>query len=303
MLEPAAEALAALLARGPLHDLTPEQVAQRRAVIIQALADKASGVLPPTFVRTPVERVRAPRIHPSRSVYRFATEAERTEARRQANDRCNAKARAEVAAGLRAKKVTPYTPVVRVLTLPVGKWITFQTSRSLQRTVLILAAVPALAQPVIPLGSDLKQNGGIARPSTSARYLLALPPQDRMATPGVMLTRAAELDGHILETFDSPPEYLIGRLVVPAAPGTRVTWTSQGAGRAFLRTGVIEAYVPAGQSARKVARFREDPRNPHADESQRDRYIVRQGATHFLPPAYVIERAILQQRAEQRKTA
>ena len=293
MPEVSPESLAALLARGPLSNLTQEQLEIRRVSLLEAKANLEAGItIAPAFVPVP-RKARASR---ARTAYRFATEEERAEAHRLANARSAAKVKAEVASGLRLRRITPYIPVPVNLTLPIGKWITYRTHSGREQTVQILAAILPGAVPQVPPGASRKHLAGDAKPSNTARYLLALPSHDALAAFAVLLTRAAELEPNLVAIHDAPPEDLIGRLVEPIRRGTWVEWTSTGAGFTGQKSGEILAYVPAGASAEKCAHFTRPPGDTNKDLSNRDRYIVRSGQKIYTPVAYVLDRMILDQR-------
>lgn len=285
----------------PNNGMTPEAEVDRRALMVEILTNLKGGIRLPKFQAPPRER--APRPSRAKAPWKYATEEERAQARRNTSARVYAKAQEGIKAGLRPKPVLPSSSRAS-LYLPVGLWVTVNTRGGLERTLKVLAPVPAGEAPVLPAGSAIK-HGRDMEPTRLPRYVMGLPPVDAMDRPPVILAGAAELEDGLVKVHPEAPEELIGRLVVPLPKGARVNWVSQGAGKTQDRHGDVVAFVPAGQSYQQVlrdhrlTRLKTPSGHTNSDVSIRDRYIVRVGKFILVPAAYLIERPILNQRKEK----
>lgn len=290
------------------NGMSEEATAARRALIMATLEKgRACGFQfqKPKFLAPP--RPKAPSMprapHESRvrrTIARTPEELEAIRKKRIAADCARKKAyREQVRLGLAPRlprRRKPSVSKVKWLIQPES-WITYKSRGGEVRIGKVLRAVPAFEDPCIPPGSDLRGNG-TPGPVRGPRYLIALPGIDAVATPPVLLPMATEVEKGLLHVHEGLP--VLPRLHQPIPKGTPVSWMAQGGGKEVHRSGLVEAYVPAGVPLTSVfPSYTFSPRDGVSETSIRDRYVVAcdrvrndKSRGHWsVPAAYVLERA------------
>ena len=282
------------------HSLTPEFLAARRQTFLDVLALHARGEhvpkrIIPKIVPPPRVRKRAPRVATPRP--RLSPE----ELKRRKAERSRGRKRR-------------YSASKAKFTLEPGSWIRAGGGRIVDFVAQVLAQVPSGTAPEHP-GYGTRAANTKWGPSRFNRYLLAVYDNpDALGRPRIRLAIAAELESCIQEVMAERPAILPGRYAEPLAAGTYVAWQSHGNNSFAAREGVIEGYIPAGESLNV---------SPHAhirraadglaDQSLRDRYIIRckrstkrNGAIRYrwvAPSAYTIEKPLLNAPTPNERTA
>lgn len=190
------------------------------------------------------------------------------------------------------------------LDVPVGAWIEFTSRSGIQTICKVIAVIPKGQTPqagLVSNGPSRERLNKMTKPAIINRYLVQLEEGYCMANPTVRTVSATEVEDSV-QILPGRPDDRLQRSAEPLAPGTEVRWPAATITGAFIASGIVLDYIPAGRS---LYDSKAHPGGVDAmvdNKSGRDRYLIKtdHGRGWTTVAALIVERFLkgLDARAE-----